>query len=41
MLSSNVIETNIAVGCIVLTNSISELAGVDGERLNVENPFES
>ena len=41
MFSCRVIEMSTAVGCIVLINSISDSAGVDGERLNVVNPLES
>ena len=33
-------EINIAVGRTVLINCISDSAGVDGDRLNVVNPFE-
>ena len=41
ILSVNVIEMSTAVGFMLLTNSTSEFEGVDGERLNVVNPFES
>jgi len=40
-LSSNVIDTIRASGFAVFINSISDSAGVDGDRLNVVNPFET
>ena len=40
MLSSNVIDTISASGFAVFINSIKDSAGVDGDRLNVVNPFQ-